>query len=577
MLRSPWIALLAVLALCALRAVHLDADAPREITSWSMGVFVDEGYKTLDARNQVLHGARRWNPEDNYEGWAARSPLVHALYRGAFELFGVRIEAARATTIGWMALLLGGLAATVRRRHGPGLALLAVLALGLQHTLFVFSRAALLELPLSTCLYGLLFALAWVDDRRAAGRLPRWLGRSGRARSGTLRALVVLALFTAGSTLAIKASAPTYFAPVLLGLLASDAAHRRRPRPVEVLALAAAVLALAWLTRDVWWQRLGVEPADLPRRVLTGNFVHSSAAVAALGLFCATHALWVAPGDFLRDRYRACLLALVVVGPLLIALLTYRPLRYYVPFLPASILLAVEWVGLRAWRLRAPERLRPSAALLLVPLASLFAFYIGSALHSHVLEPLLPGWRLPAGVSRLWFALPLGVACAALWPLRRRVGPRAVGALFVAVLAVSAVRDLQVVGRFLAAPTRDARTIARTLERELPPESVLAGDWAPMLTLGTGLRALYSNPVVNRVGRFDVLRPDHYVYSGQRPWTPGDQTDPREKLRRFGIEPEPILSLRYAGRAVLVYRLHLPPAPPEASSPTSSSSSSTGG
>lgn len=570
MLRSPWLALLAVVALCGLRAVHLEADAPREITAWSVGVFVDEGYKTLDARNLVLYGAERWNPADNYEGWAARSPLVHALYRTAFELAGVRLEAARATTIGWLALLLGGLALTVRRRHGAGLALLAVVALGLQHTVFVFSRAALLELPLCACLYGLLFALAWVDDRRAEGRLPdlpdlpdliggpNRIGqnRIGQSR-GELGALAVLALFTTGAALGIKASAPTYFAPVLLGLAASTAAHRRRPRPAEVLALAAAVLALAWLTRELWWARLDLDPADLPRRVLTGNFMHSSAALAALGLFCATHALWVAPEAFLRDRYRAGLIALVVVGPLLIALFAYRPLRYYVPFLPASILLAVEWVGLRTWRRPAPERVPPAAAVLLVPLATLFAFCFGSALHSHVLEPLIPGWGLPVGASRLWFALPLGLACAALWPLRRKLGPRAVALVFAAVLTVSAAHDLQVVGRFLFAPTREAQAIAQALERELPAGSVLAGDWAPMLTLGTSLRALYSNPVVNRVGRFDELRPDHFMFSGVRPWVAGDETDPREKLRRFGIDPRPVLAARYAGREVLVYRLDL--------------------
>jgi hypothetical protein len=124
------------------------------------------------------------------------------------------------------------------------------------------------------------------------------------------------------------------------------------------------------------------------------------------------------------------------------------------------------------------------------------------------------------------------------------------------LLGLSSARDAAVLGRFFTGPSYRAQQTAAALERELPPAAVVAGDLAPLLTLGTRLRALYSNPRINHVGRFDELRPDYYVFATAAPWSYLGLSDPRVNLRRRGwlVEP-PVLESSYAGRPVLVYPL----------------------
>jgi hypothetical protein len=104
------------------------------------------------------------------------------------------------------------------------------------------------------------------------------------------------------------------------------------------------------------------------------------------------------------------------------------------------------------------------------------------------------------------------------------------------------------VGRFLAAPSYRSREIAAALERLLPPGSSVAGDWAPFLTLGTPLRSLYSNAVINHPRRFDELQPDYYMWSRE--------DSPVDKLARSGVHVrQPVFESAYLGRPVLVYPL----------------------
>src|SRR5512132_2766522 len=66
--------------LCGLRFLDLGADTPIWAKSYSMGDYVDEGYKTLSARNLVLFGQTHWHPLDNYPGWMKASPVTNWSY-----------------------------------------------------------------------------------------------------------------------------------------------------------------------------------------------------------------------------------------------------------------------------------------------------------------------------------------------------------------------------------------------------------------------------------------------------------------------------------------------------------------
>ncbi|MGB5514428.1 MAG: hypothetical protein WBP36_07890 [Thermoanaerobaculia bacterium] len=104
--RIKAVGLLLILALVGLRLIHLGADPPDSLWTESFGPFVDEGYKTLDARNLALFGQTHWNDQDDYPGWLPRSPITQLSFLAAFRVLGQEIENARLVTILWFLLLL---------------------------------------------------------------------------------------------------------------------------------------------------------------------------------------------------------------------------------------------------------------------------------------------------------------------------------------------------------------------------------------------------------------------------------------------------------------------------------------
>lgn len=63
------------MAAITLRLTHIDADTPAGL-SWSAGLYVDEGYKTLSPRNLLLLGNTHWHEADTYPGWMKSSPVT---------------------------------------------------------------------------------------------------------------------------------------------------------------------------------------------------------------------------------------------------------------------------------------------------------------------------------------------------------------------------------------------------------------------------------------------------------------------------------------------------------------------
>ena len=61
-----------------------------------MGDYVDEGYRTIVARNEVVFGVPNWNPADEHPTWLQANPLLDPLYRLAFRTGGADLASARA-------------------------------------------------------------------------------------------------------------------------------------------------------------------------------------------------------------------------------------------------------------------------------------------------------------------------------------------------------------------------------------------------------------------------------------------------------------------------------------------------
>ncbi len=117
---------LIVMALIALRLVHLGADPPDSLWTQSLGPFVDEGYKTLDARNLALFGQTHWNDQDDYPGWLPRSPITQVSFLAAFRILGQEIVSARVVTVLWFLLILLIYLWAISDSYGPWITLLGL-------------------------------------------------------------------------------------------------------------------------------------------------------------------------------------------------------------------------------------------------------------------------------------------------------------------------------------------------------------------------------------------------------------------------------------------------------------------
>ena len=321
--------LLLVLALSGLRLIHLNADPPNSLWTESFGPFVDEGYKTLDARNLALFGQTHWNDEDDYPGWLARSPITQISFLAAFRVFGQEIESARLVTVSWFLLLMLAVLWATVDSYRFSTVTLGLLLLGVNLTLFAFSRLAIFEIPIAFFLI-----LSLLTLKKLQGERP-------------FLSLAVVLLCLVISAFGIKASALLYFLPVMatLGLVSivrlQDRLHR-----LAVAALSAIILsALLIVFFDFWVPRLDMDLARILRESLA-----SPAAWAHPVLFAATflsigQSLYKDWQGMLSRPYRASLVAVCILGPLLLSLFSYNPLRYYVPLIPVFVLLVIDWLG----------------------------------------------------------------------------------------------------------------------------------------------------------------------------------------------------------------------------------------
>lgn len=312
--------ILLIFVLSSLRLVHLEADTPDAIQSTSMGLYVDEGYKTLSPRNLILFGHTHWHPEDDYHGWMEMSPITNWSYYASFRVFGVRVGSARVVTILAFFLFISAYALTTFGRYPARIFFLGLIMLGLENTLFFFSRIALIELPIILFLYLSIFALrVW----------------------GTRRPLLGLFILTGGGLFTcffVKLSALAYFLPALLGAFLAFGLQKNRSRQIKALpfmVLPAALMAVAVLIRLS--NRIDFSPTGILERLLVYPALDTTPFLVILGLICAVGGLLTRSHLYTQNIYRCALLGIVLLSPIVLAFLPYHPLRYYVPILPAAM------------------------------------------------------------------------------------------------------------------------------------------------------------------------------------------------------------------------------------------------
>jgi 4-amino-4-deoxy-L-arabinose transferase-like glycosyltransferase len=327
--------------------------------------------------------------------------------------------------------------------------------------------------------------------------------------------------FALGVTAAVAALSKYLFAYFLVSTLAAVAWRAwRRSRFSELLLFLAGALAAAlpWFLgiylpfRSTFrkigsgWGMLSLprSGADALGNLLGNPLPRYLQLLPAVGLLLVLFLAWALLKLF-RGRGREAANGLDVFVLLWIAgaflamgLLSYRPLRYYLPMVPA-LYLAVSLL------LRDREWIRPRLRLF-APLAALSALPF-----LPFLRPLLAR-EASAGVQplalRLAALLALAAALTLLFVTGRAARRVAASAAFAAMLGISLYLYA---AHFLLRPSFRLEAASRYMEN-LPAGSVVLGQEAPRLTLGTRFQAVmaYEN-WFNDEDPFNRFDPDYVL------------------------------------------------------------------
>lgn len=136
-----------IVLLALLRVLFPLIDSPDWFTG-DLGLFADEGYKTLHAKNKAVFDEVRIDERDSYGGWSRLSPISHNLFLLSFTLFGTGYLQAR--IVNWICAAISlVLFYFILRRAKPKYALLGVVLLGINFSYLVYNKIALLETMLT--------------------------------------------------------------------------------------------------------------------------------------------------------------------------------------------------------------------------------------------------------------------------------------------------------------------------------------------------------------------------------------------------------------------------------------------
>jgi len=455
----------------ALRLQHIRADPPLLLPSisGSAGIYFDEGIYCHNARNKVLFG--RWST-DEWNPLVYNAPLTLVYYLG-FRLFGVSIVTVKVINIlfGLLGILLFHVGLRAYLRPGQAMAVTSLFAL--DYYSVMYSRLGLLENFSSLCF--LLGFCLFIRSR----------GRSSMA-------------FFLGLTAAMAALSKYLFVYFLIAALLAVIVEARRRSDVKFLFSFLAgglALGLPWLFgiylpfRSAFAKiGSGWGMLSLPHSVSQawGNLVHQPlprylALLPAVAFLLVLFIGWLLlkllrpkPG---KGQEPDLFIFLWIAGTVFsMGLLNYRPLRYYLPLIPALYLAVSVMLRNRDTIVAEKNRFWP---LVIIP-ALLF----------------LPFFRNLAFGPSGFFVFPLGLRCLGYISLAGVVllfltkRPKWKTPLEVLVLVIMLGSSLFLYQRhFYQDPTYNLEAASQYL-RTLPPGSVVMGQEAPRLTLETPFKAL---------------------------------------------------------------------------------------
>jgi 4-amino-4-deoxy-L-arabinose transferase-like glycosyltransferase len=488
------IGLVLILAVAAgLRLQHIRSDPPRILPSisGSAGIYFDEGIYCHNARNRILFG--RWITDEwNPMVYSAPLTLVYFL---AFKLFGISMVTVKSVNIlfGLAGILLffGGLRRYMRSRT----ALILAALFAFDYYGMMYNRIGLLE---NFCVLGFMLGFYLFSDEK---------NRRGTA-------------FSLGLVVAVTSLSKYLFAYFLISTLLAVAYRAFRRRDARYLAyFLSGVFAVGML----WFGAIylpfratfskigsGWGMLSLPRSIAQAwsNLVHNPLPrylqLAPLAGFFLVLFVGLVLWKTIRRRSTELdpldvFVFLWIAGAVLsMGFLNYRPLRYYLPLIPA-IYLGISLL------VRDKERIRTSGLsfwfLTLVAAGLFWPFF------AMLFRKPSAFFVFPAGFRVLILLSFVGaIAFFVLGGGRWRTGLAT--ALVSLMLSIS---GFLYVKHFYLEPTYDLDTASQYMST-LGPDSVVMGQEAPRLTLGTPYKALlaYEN-WFNDKDLFVRFKPSHLI------------------------------------------------------------------
>ncbi len=519
---------LLIILFTGIRLVHINADAPQELTT-SAAIYTDEGFKTYEARNAALFGNGKWTPEDQYEGWADKSPVTNIPYRWLFARFGAGYATIRILPVAYAALTMVLLVLFLARTYDRATALTGLILFGINFFTAMFNRLGLYE---SHLLFFIMLALFGFSEAFRSGIR----GNRGVTAAALLTrlAFLLVGLAGVGAGFFIKRNMLVIFPAIAPALLIAWGARRgwasrtlNRFLGAFIIAATAGYFLIAHfnaLKVTLAFSLMSVQVFGRPLASLIPFTAFDPITnVAPKGLFMAfvllhpltlfaacTWALWTLHRYIFTERRETTDLILscwLLFGTAFITVMYYSPSRYYLLFtlplvtLAARFVLMIPVTGIVAFlreRKPFPHNVMFGAFILCAVL------YTGITLVFHAVPSSVKNGlvdRLYPSIMKGDFsgAVPLiaGVAATcvisafAVLVFRKRILTFMGGANFPAIF-LSAVMALQLFqyGRWLIFPDYSVHRASLELGRDLPENAIIAGSWSGGLVVENRLRAL---------------------------------------------------------------------------------------
>ena len=479
-----------VIATIAIRIIHIEADTPSGL-SFCAGLYVDEGYKTLSPRNLALYGKTHWNAADTYVGWMKASPATQWPVYGAFKSFGVNLKSARIIPIICFSLFVLLYVFLMRRKYEPKLFYLGFILFATDITFFTFSRIALFEMELTLFFYAIMLPILLFNEEKKLSIIP------------TVYVLIggLIIAYT------IKKSAMVYLLPILAATLITLVKDNKNITKKQIVFFASILLIPSILVSISVWPyfaaRLSaLSPIPYIYSVLKDDLLRTSPIIVA-SMLCAAHAITYQSHRYFNNLYRLSLLCLVILPPFILGFF-YSPLRYHVPFLPAYILLIVEWFRTTIFDTK------PKSTNYLL---SCFGFLIFGLAIAHAFIAAFIAFNLFEKVQMYQIVIISTITTPILWSLRRYLfSNRSASYVVASIILFSVFFSVHYIGSFIANPSYQSNEIRAKLRNLVREDEVIAGDWAPFLTLGTPIKAIYSDGIYfNLPESLKIIKPDYYM------------------------------------------------------------------